>query len=478
MLSTRRECPDAWPADATPATSTIAPHLPDPARRRLLKLLSATGAMGAASTWLAPLTAMAQTTTASDYKAIVCLFMYGGNDANNMLLPYDTSTYAQYTQGRSNLALNRTQVLPISPTNTGGAQYALHPAMPELQTLFNNGKAAAIANVGPLITPTTKAQYSARSVPLPLNLFSHSDQQAQWQSAIYNSPGRSGWGGRLMERLVTPGSANRGYACLSVAGGNLWESGDQSLVAYKVSSSGDFGFDFYDPAGTDPLSVAITQTLAESRPHLMQQAWLDVMGRSIDVQRVLSTALGGDALATVFPNSGLGNQLKMIARLIRARSSLGLSRQVFFCSIGGFDTHGDDQLQRQQQLLNEISEAVGAFQASTVELGVEPQVTLFTASDFSRTFQSNGQGSDHGWGGHHFVVGGAVKGNAIYGTYPSLTVNGPDDVGGGRGWIPTTSTDQMGATLATWFGAQSTMLPQLFPSIGNFNADLGFMNAA
>lgn len=467
------ECPDAWPAD----TSAIAPLLPDVSRRRLLKLLGATGGLGAASTWLAPLTAMAQTTTGTDYKAIVCLFMFGGNDGNNLLLPYEPATYAKYQQGRSNLALNQATLLPLNPTNTGGVRYALHPAMTGLQTLFNAGQAACLANVGTLVVPTSKAQWSNRSVPLPTNLFSHSDQQAQWQSAFYDGTGRSGWGGRMMERLVAAGTANRGYACLSVAGGNLWETGDQSLVAYKVSSSGDFGFDFYDPAGTDPLSVAISETLKEARPHLMQQAWLDVMGRSIEVQRVLSSALGGTDLSTAFPNGNLADQLKMIARLVRARGTLGLTRQVFFCSIGGFDTHGEDQLNQQQRLFAEIDGAVTAFQAAMGELGVADKVTLFTASDFGRTFQSNGQGSDHGWGNHHLLVGGAVKGNAVYGRFPDLTLDGPDDTGSGR-WIPSTSTDQLGATLATWFGTPANLLPELFPNVGNFTADLGFMKPA
>ena len=476
MTQRKTDCPDAWPADL----STLASQRPDAGRRRLLKLLGATGAVGAASSWLTPLTAVAQAVNAApanDYKAIVCLFMFGGNDGNNTLLPYEASDYALYRKARSRLALNRDQVLPIQPTNTGGVQYALHPAMTGLQALFNAGQAAAIANVGTLVVPTTKAQWTARSVPLPAALFSHSDQQAQWQSAIYDDTGRNGWGGRLMERLVPAGSANRGYACLSVAGGNLWETGDQSVVAYKVSASGNLGFDFYKASGTDPLSAAISQTLAESRPHLMEQAWVQMMARSIEVQQVLSSAMDGADLATPFPDSGLGRQLRTIARLIRARTSLGLSRQVFFCSLGGFDTHGEDQLQRQQELLGEVSAAVSAFHAATVEIGAASQVTLFTASEFSRTLATNGQGSDHAWGNHQFVVGGAVKGNAIYGHYPNLTVGGPDDTDSGR-WIPTTSTDQLGATLATWFGATPAQLPALFPGIGNFTADLGFMTGA
>ena len=440
-------------------------------RRQFLKMASTAAASGMGLTTLAHMSAVAQ--TAPDYKALVCLFMFGGNDGNNTVVPLDTTAYNQYRNLRTNLAINQAQLLPIAPTNTGGATFGLHPSMSGMQGLFTQGKAAVIANVGPLAVPTTKAQWNARSVPLPDNLFSHSDQQAQWQSAIVDAPPRNGWGGRMMERLLASDAVNRGYGVLSVAGGNVWETGDVSLAAYKVSSSGNFGFNFYNPAGTDPLSIAISQTLGEPRGHLLDQAWLDVMGRSIENQRVLTAALGSTALTTVFPNTGLGRQLKMIARLIAARTQLGLPRQCFFCSIGGFDTHGDDQLQRQNELLGEISAAVTAFYAATEELAMQNNVTLFTASDFGRTGQSNGQGSDHGWGSHHFVVGGAVKGNQMYGSFPTMVLGGPEEIGNGN-WVPGTAVDQMGATLGKWFGAGSA-LNEVFPRLPNFNPDLGFM---
>ena len=440
-------------------------------RRQLLKLAGAAGASGLGLGTLAHLSAAAQ--SAGDYKALVCLFMYGGNDGNNLLVPLELPSYEVYRRARTNLALARENLLPIAPSNTGGATFGLHPAMAGLQGLFTQGKAAMLANIGPLAVPTSKAQWEARSVPVPDNLFSHSDQQAQWQSAIVDAPPRSGWGGRMIERLLAAETTNRGYGLISVAGGNLWENGDQSLAAYKVSSSGRFGFDFYDASGGDPLSAALGETLAEPRSHLLEQAWTDVVGRSIDNQRVLTQALAGSTVTTAFPGTGLGTQLQMVARLIAARSSLGLSRQCFFCSIGGFDTHGDDQLQRQNELLGEISAAVAAFYEATVALGVQNDVTLFSGSDFGRTFQSNGQGSDHAWGSHHFVVGGAVKGGQIVGRFPDQTVNGPDDAGDGK-WIPTTSVDQLGATLGRWFGAGST-LNEVFPRLSNFDADLGFM---
>lgn len=440
-------------------------------RRQFLKVVSAAGASGLGLGTLASLNAAAQ--TAPDYKALVCLFMFGGNDGNNLLVPRDSAEYSQYARIRSNLALPRDTLLPIAPTNTGGLQYGLHPSMGGLQSLFSRGKAAMVANVGPLAVPTSKAQWEARSVPLPDNLFSHSDQQAQWQSAIVDAAPRNGWAGRMMERQLAASTPNRGYGVLSVAGGNLWETGDTSLTAYKVSASGNFGFDFYKPTGADPLSLAISQTLAESRSHVLERAWTDVVARSIENQRVLTSALSASTLTTVFPDTNLGRQLKMIARLIAARTQLGLPRQCFFCSIGGFDTHGDDQLWRQTELFKEINDAVSAFYAATEELAMAHNVTLFSASDFGRTCQSNGQGSDHGWGNHHFVVGGGVRGGQLVGTFPTLVLNGPDDVGNGK-WIPTTSVDQLGATLGKWFGAGAS-LNAIFPRISGFNPDLGFM---
>lgn len=471
MTKKHIHCRDAYPL----STSDLMPQLPDPARRQLLKMMGATGAMGAASSFLAPLTALAQTTSGPDYKALVCLFMYGGNDANNLIVPRDNTEYGLYRTGRSNLALQQNALLPLTTTpapagSVDPARYGLHPAMTGLANLYTQQKMAVVANVGPLIAPVTKAQWNARSVPLPAGLFSHSDQQDAWQSAIYDTAGRTGWGGRLMERMVAEGSPNRGYACISMSGGNLWETGDSSMLAYKMSSSGSFGFDFYKAdSATDPLTIAIKQTLADQRSHLFQQAWLTTMGRSIEMQQVLSNALKSSTVGTAFPNSDLGRQLNTVAKLISARASLGLSRQVFFVSIGGFDTHGDDQMQQQQRLFGEISQAVSAFYQSTVDMGVANGVTLFSASDFGRTFASNGQGSDHGWGSHQFVVGGAVKGGQIVGTLPNHTLNGPDDTGSGR-WIPTLSTDQMSSALARWFGADSTVINTVLPRAAAFNA--------
>ncbi len=448
-------------------------------KRQFIKTGAALG-LGSGLAAFTQLSALAQATTGNDYRALVCLFMFGGNDSNNLLIPYEPAEHSRYAAARSNLALQRDTLLPISPSNTQGVRYALHPSMTGLAGLFNGTtavpvpKAALVANAGPLLVPTSKAQWEARSVPLPDNLFSHSDQQSQWQSAIYERP-TNGWGGRLTERLVSDTNINRGYSVLSVTGGNLWETGDRTLSAYKVSANGKFGFDFYQPTGTDPLSIAITETLADTHQHLFEQGFVDVMSRSIEVQRVLSQALEGSTITTVFPDTGLGNQLRMVARLIAARDKLGLKKQCFFCSIGGFDTHGEDQLNRQSELLGEISAAVTAFYAATVELSVANNVSTFTASDFGRTFTSNGRGSDHGWGAHHWVVGGAVQGGKLFGQFPNQTVRGPDDSGAQGNWIPTTSTEAYAATLGRWFGADEAVLAQVFPRLQYFNGNVGFL---
>lgn len=435
-------------------------------RRQLLQA----GALAALSP-LAPYQALAQTTTGSGYRALVCLFLYGGNDANNMVVPLDATRYQAYQRARPNLALAQSALVPL-----GGSGYGAHPAMAPLRPLFEAGQAAVVANVGPLMVPTTREQVRARAVPLPANLYSHSDQQAAWQSALVDAPGRSGWGGRLLERLVASGTANRGYSDISLAGGNLWEGGDRGLAPYRVSSSGDFGFDFYDPRGTDPLSAAVNSVLAETRSDPFEQTWVSMMGRSIENQRVLSGALQASSLSAAFPASGLGRQLQMAARLIAARGQLGVPRQCFFASIGGFDTHGDDQLQRQNELLGEIAAAVAAFQAAMNELGVARDVTLFTASDFGRTFASNGAGTDHGWGAHQWVLGGAVRGGRVVGRFPELVVGGPDDVGQGV-WVPGLAVDQLGGELARWFGAEAAVIDEVFPRLRHFERDIGLMAA-
>jgi uncharacterized protein (DUF1501 family) len=412
--------------------------------------------------------------TANDYKALVCIFLYGGNDANNMIVPLDAGQYNKYTQVRGPLTLDQDELLPIAPVNTGGQAYGLHPAMTEMQTLFGQGRAAVLANVGPLVVPTTRQQYLDRSVPLPPNLFSHSDQQFLWQTATSDGLARSGWGGRVGD-LVQSQNSNRGATCLSLHGNNVWQNGN-SLTSYKVSPSGNFGFDFYEENSNDPLSVSVNDILRSQRTHLFESEWLNTIDKALENQRVMADAIDGDQFNDTFPNTGLGRQLRMAARLISSRNALGATRQTLFCAIGGFDTHSDDQMFRQQQKLGEISAAVAAFYEATATLGVAENVTLFTASDFNRNLESNGRGSDHAWGSHHFMVGGAVQGNQIYGTFPDLTLQGPDDARSSGVWIPTTATEQYAATMARWYGVPETEMATVVPGLERYaTADLGFL---
>lgn len=453
-------------------------------RRQFLQTAAAAGVTGlAANPWL-QMHAMAQEAApaATDYKALICLFLFGGNDGNNLLVPLDDAGYAQYAKVRGVLTLPRPNgqgggLQPVAPSNTGGRPYGLHPAMSRTKAMFDAGQVALLANSGPLIVPTTKTQFQNRSVPLPSNLFSHSDQQSAWQTDSFSSAVRGGWGGRMIERVVDAGAANRGYSCVSVAGGALWGSGDVSLLPYRVPPSGKFGFEGYKSGGTDPFSVALGGMLQDAPAHLFDAAWLQVLKRASDNQRILTEALSGKDTTTVFPGSDLGGQLKMIARLISAREGLGLKRQCFFCSIGGFDTHGDDQLRVQNDRFSEIDAALKAFFDEMAAQGLAQQVTLFTASDFGRTFAPNGNaGTDHGWGNHHLLVGGAVQGGRLYGRFPDHILGGNDDVGGGN-WLPSLAIDQIGADIGRWFGAGTTALGEIFPQMGNFDTQLGLMKA-
>ena len=424
-------------------------------------------------------TAQAIGASTGEFRALVCLFLYGGNDANNMIVPTDNATYGIYSAARGPLALAQNSLLPLNlvTPDLQGRTFGLHPNMPELQSLFNNDRKLAImANVGTLVEPTTASQYLNGTANLPPQLFSHADQQVEWQTGWADGPAYTGWGGRLADLLTSFNNADTISMSISLAGSNTFQVGNQ-VSEYQVSTQGPTGLTGF--GGTDGAIryQAVQDLLNLPHQNLFEAEFAKITNRAITNNALLTSALAGVTINTPFPaNSDLSDQLKEIAKIIAVRDALGMRRQIYFCSVGGYDTH-DDELATQNGLLAELSQCMNAFYQATKELGVSDRVTLFTASDFSRTFQSNGGGSDHAWGSHAFILGDSVKGGDIYGAYPTIAIDGPDDVGEGR-WVPTTSVDEYSATLAKWYGVSSpTDLATVLPNIGRFpNPDLGFMN--
>lgn len=453
---------------------------PDNASRRsFLRRASALSVMGSAAPWALSLSAMADAAaaTATDYKALVCVFLYGGNDYANTVVPYDQASYdAQYAL-RGNLRIDRAALAPnlLAPTAAlaGGRQYALAPGLEPLVPLFNAGQMAVMLNVGTLVQPTTLAQYQARSVPLPPKLFSHNDQQSYWQSSSPEGA-TSGWGGRMGD-LFASGNGNATFTSMGVSGNAVYLAG-KSAVQYQVTPNGAVAVNgLRTPLfGSAAASSVLQSLMTGARAQPLENEYVRVCQRSLDANAQLGSALGATSVTTPFPSGSLADQLKMVARLIAARNALGARRQVFFVSIGGFDTH-DGLLKVHPGLMASVGGALAAFYRATVELGVDSQVTTFTASDFGRTLVSNSDGSDHGWGSMHFVLGGAVKGAAYYGTAPVIANGGPDDVGQGR-LLPGLSVDQYGATLASWLGVSNTDLASVLPNLGNYSQrNLGFV---
>jgi uncharacterized protein (DUF1501 family) len=446
-------------------------------RREFLKRSSAFSVAGAAAPWALNLAAISEAAAQSapdEYKALVCIFLYGGNDHGNTLVPYDQATYNTYASLRSTLATARSALDPtvLAPAQNfalpNGRQYALAPQLLPLLPAFNAGRLGVLLNIGPLTQITSKAEYDARRVPLPPRLFSHNDQQSTWQASSPEGS-VSGWGGRIGD-LLASGNGQSVFTAVSVTGNAVYLSG-RSAVQYQVTSNGSvpisgIGNTLYgSTAAAQALRSLITSTPGTN---LFEREHARVVQRSIDADVALRGALSGVTVATAFPATGLGSQLSMVARMIAARSAVGAKRQVFFVGIGGFDAH-DKLADNHPALLTQIGGAMAAFDAAMLELRVESQVTAFTASDFGRTLSSNGDGSDHGWGSFHFISGGAVRGRRFHGTAPVPGNNGPDDVGQGR-MLPTMAVDQLAATLATWMGVTSpTDLATVVPGIGNYD---------
>ena len=448
-------------------------------RRKFLnysfKTMAAAGATGILGR-LGTMTAYATGNSSnSNYKALVCVFLYGGNDGHNTLIPIATpaQTYTNYATARSSLALPQGQLWPIAAG--AGNTYGLHPKLKEIQGLYGLGKAAFLANVGSLVVKTTRPQYLQQSVQLPDSLFSHSNQQNQWQTASPHDFATAGWGGRAADILASANiNAPSQFPMIVNAGGGSLFSAGAATNPTTVQPGGSLGL---NSTGLSSRSTAYQQLLSFDNGLQLMQASNSITTRGINDAALLKVALGSaPTLHTVFPASTLGAQMKLVAQILSVRGALSMNRQIFFVSLGGFDTHSN-QLPDQDALLQDVSQSLNALYTATVEMGVDQSVTAFTNSEFGRTLQpSSGGGTDHAWGSHAMIVGGAVHGGALYGTFPSLAFGGPDDANTRGTLIPTTSVEQYGATLAKWFGVTPTDIPTVFPGLGaTFAPDLGFM---
>jgi uncharacterized protein (DUF1501 family) len=422
----------------------------------------------------------ARAAPAADYKALVCIFLYGGNDTNNMIVPLDSAGYANYAKTRSYLALPQAQLLPLSVAG-GTPQYGLHPSLPGLASLWTSGNLAVVANVGTLVQPLTQAQYLSTATAKPESLFSHIDQQHQWQASISStSSSSSGWGGRLSDQLASMNVNASVPPMISTGGNNLFVTGAASQ-ALVIPTSGSFGLNGFSNSNADAVRrSALEQLLNVDQSVNLSQAAQIIMSGALTSSAILNPILTTTDAALQARFGGLttnfSQQLLAIAKVIEARSSLGANRQVFLATLGSFDTH-TDQLDTQQTLFGELDAGLTAFHGAMADLGAGTSVTSFTLSDFSRNFLPNtGGGTDHAWGSHPLVIGDAVHGGRIYGTMPTLELSGPDDASNLGRWIPTIAVDQFAATLASWFGADAAALTAVLPNLGAFPPGaLGFI---
>lgn len=416
--------------------------------------------------------------TANDHKALVCIYLSGGNDQSNTVVPTNGAGYASYQQARPSLALPAAQLLGINPLGYSGQPLGLHPSMTGLKALFDQQRVALLANVGPLSVPISKAQWNNGSpnVQVPAQLTSHADQQNAWQTGLPNASSETGWLGRMGDLTASAFNAGSGVSiAMSVAGNNIMQVGD-STVQYQLTTQGAVKVNALSGLyGSAAGGTAMRRLMTDTRAQLFESELNKVSARAINTEALVSNALSSSGqAAAAFPATGIGQQLQMVARMIAARGALGQRRQIFYVQHGGYDFH-DSLLSSHGAKMRELSDAMAAFYQATAAQGVANNVTTFTASEFGRALQHNGRGSDHGWGGHHFIMGGAVAGNRVYGQFPTVALGGPEDSGQGR-LIPTTSVDEYAATLARWFGVSDSNLSWVMPNLGRFaKPNLGFL---
>lgn len=458
--------------------------------------MGALGSFGFSLNALAAAASLSATALPTDYKALVCFFMFGGNDNSNTLIPFDQATYDSYVMGREGSLTRplgvtrlREQLLPLlTPSLTDGRQLGLPPEMSRLKAVYDQGKVAILPNVGVLANPTTRTQYQAKSVELPPQLFSHADQQRFWQLGVPNYTTLTGWAGRMGDLLAAANTPSAVSMCVSLSGNNPWQVGS-SVLPYPINS--DTGANQFWSFWNTTRREAMNALNADPRSgNMLERQAARVYNRAVSAQDLMRTALAaGQSFSDLFTGvpadlqPGLVSKymevqqkFEMVARMVDSRDRLGHKRQIFFIGLGGFDDH--NSLADHGGRLRIVADHMAAFYAATVRMGIQDKVVTFTASDFGRTLKSNGSGSDHGWGSHHFAMGGSVLGGDLYGSFPSLDIAGPNSVEAQGQLLPTTSVDEYAGTLAKWYGVSSTDMSLVIPNIGRFaRPDLGFLPA-
>ena len=422
-------------------------------------------------------------TLGGDYKALVCVLLGGGNDSFNMLIPKGDNEYNEYATTRSNLAIPQNDILQINPNTSDGRVFGLHPTMPDMQQLFESGNLAFLSNVGTLVEPSSKTDILNGIVKTPLGLFSHADQQQQWQTGRPHERTNTGWGGRIADLVQSMNSNQNISMNISLRGSNIFQRGDQ-IIPYAISNDGSIGINGYGESGhfNELKTAALNTMLERDYQDIFKNAYKNTIKTSNDANLEFQTAVDGISdFSTLLPEyNDLAAQLNMVAKTIASRDTLGFSRQIFFVQIGGWDHH-DELLVNHSNKLTEVNDALKYFNDVMTELNVNDCVTTFSVSDFARTLTSNGNGTDHAWGGNAFMMGGAVNGKNIYGDYPTLALNSDLNINDSV-IIPTTAADSYMAELALWFGVPASELPTIFPNISNFydtasgTQPIGFMN--